>query len=75
MPVAGSRQFAEQRLRLFQIGRVEALGEPGVDWRKEVAGLGAVALIAAQPDSNRYRSDRLSQRLQIRQRKDPQFAA
>ena len=41
MPVAGSCQFVEQRLRLFQIGGVEAFGEPAVDRREKVAGFGA----------------------------------
>ena len=39
-------QFVEQRLRLFQIGGVEALGEPAVDRGEEVAGFGAPALLA-----------------------------
>jgi hypothetical protein len=46
MPVAGSRQFVEQRLCLFEIGRVEAFGEPAVDRREEVSGFGAAALVA-----------------------------
>ena len=29
--ITGSRQLIKQRLRLCQIGRVEALGEPAVD--------------------------------------------
>ena len=53
MPVAGSRQFVEQRLRLFQIGGVEALGEPAVDRREEVAGFGVAALVAAEPGEAR----------------------
>src|SRR5580700_1913139 len=44
-----SRQFGEQRLRLFQIGGIEALGEPAVDRGKEIAGFGAPALLAPQP--------------------------
>jgi len=53
MPVAGSRQFAEQRLGLFQIGRVEAFGEPAIDWREKVAGFGAATLVAAEPGEAR----------------------
>jgi len=45
----GSPQFVQKRLRLLQIGRVEPLGEPAMDRRKELAGLGAAALVAAQP--------------------------
>jgi hypothetical protein len=46
MPVAGSRQFAEQRLRLPQIGRVEAFGEPAINRLEKIAGFG-VALAAS----------------------------
>jgi len=49
VPTAGSRQLFEQPLRFFQVGGVEALGEPAVDGREEVAGLGAAALVAAKP--------------------------
>jgi len=31
-------QLVEQCLRLFEIGRVEALGEPALDRRQEIAG-------------------------------------
>src|SRR6516162_2300425 len=44
-----SPQLVQQRLRLLQIGSVEAFGEPAVDRSEEVAGFGAAALIAAQP--------------------------
>src|SRR5271165_38683 len=44
-----SRQFGEQRLRLFQIGRIEALGEPAVDRCEEITGFGPPALLAPQP--------------------------
>ena len=53
MPVAGSRQFAEQRLRLFQIGGIEALGEPIIDGGEEVASFGPPALLAPQPGEAR----------------------
>ena len=33
-------QFVEQRLCLFEIGRVEAFGEPAIDRGEEVAGFG-----------------------------------
>src|SRR5262249_47543418 len=35
---AGSRHLVEQRLRLFEISRIEAFGEPAVDRGEEVAG-------------------------------------
>ena len=41
-----SRQLIEQGLRLFQVGGVEALGEPAVDRREEIAGFGPTALLA-----------------------------
>ena len=53
MLATGSRQFVEQRLRLFQIGRVEAFGEPAVDRREKVAGFGVAALVAAEPGEAR----------------------
>ena len=49
MPVAGLRQFVEQRLRFFEIRRVEPLGEPAVDRGEECVGFGAAALVAAEP--------------------------
>jgi hypothetical protein len=45
VPRAGSPQLVQQRLRIFQIGRVETFGEPAVDWSEKVAGFGAPALI------------------------------
>ena len=36
----------EQRLCLFEVGGGEALGEPAVDWREQVAGCGAAILVA-----------------------------
>ena len=39
----------EQRLRLLEVGRVEALGEPAVDRGEQVAGFGMAALVAAEP--------------------------
>ena len=44
-----SCQLVEQRLCFFEIGRVEAFGEPAVDWREKVVGLGAVPLVTAEP--------------------------
>src|SRR5215469_17750578 len=43
----------EQRLRLSQIGRVEAFREPAVDWREKVAGFGVTALVAPEPGEAR----------------------
>jgi hypothetical protein len=48
MPVAGSRQCIEQRPCVFEIGRLEAFGEPAVDRCEEVAGFGVAALVAAE---------------------------
>jgi len=45
----GSGQLVEQRLCLFQIGGVEALGEPAVDGCEQVAGFSMAALVAAHP--------------------------
>ena len=47
---AGSRQLVEDCLCFPQIGRVEALGEPAVDRREEVAGFLVPTLLAPQPD-------------------------
>ena len=44
-----SLELGEQRFWLFEIGRVETLGEPAVDWREKVAGFGVMALVAAEP--------------------------
>jgi hypothetical protein len=48
LPVAGSRQFVDQSLRLFEIECVEAFGEPAVNRREKVASLGASPLVAQQ---------------------------
>src|SRR6516225_9504348 len=42
-------ELVEQRLRLFEIGGVETLSEPAVDWGKNVAGFCVMALFAVQP--------------------------
>src|SRR4029077_12705352 len=34
---------------LFQVGRVEALGNPAIDWSERLAGLIPLALIAPEP--------------------------
>ena len=48
-----SAQLAEQFLRLFQIGGIEALGIPAVDRREKIAGFSAAALVAAEPGEAR----------------------
>ena len=48
-PGAASPQLVQQCLRLFQIGRIEAFGEPAVDRCEKVAGFGSAALVAAEP--------------------------
>jgi hypothetical protein len=47
--IGNSCQFVEQRLCLFEIGRVEAFGEPAVDRREKLAGFDLPTLLAAQP--------------------------
>jgi hypothetical protein len=42
-------QFVEQRPRFLKIGGVEALGEPGMDGREQVVGLGPPALLPPKP--------------------------
>jgi len=44
-----SRQLVEERLCLFQIAGVEALGVPLTDRCEQIARFGAVALVAPQP--------------------------
>jgi hypothetical protein len=41
------RQLVEQHLGLLEVRRVEALGEPALDRREEVAGFSVAALVAA----------------------------
>jgi hypothetical protein len=48
-----SPELVEQFLRLFQIGRAEALGEPAVDRGEEVTGFGVAPLVAAEPGEAR----------------------
>src|SRR4029077_1549204 len=43
------REVVEQRLRVLQVARVEAFGEPGVDRGEEGAGLVALALTLPEP--------------------------
>jgi hypothetical protein len=43
---AGSRQLIEQHLRVLQIGGAEALGEPAVNGREQLARLRPPALFA-----------------------------
>src|SRR5437016_2928942 len=53
MLISSSCELVEQCLRLFQIGGVEPLGEPGVDWREKVARFGVATLVAAEPGEAR----------------------
>src|SRR5262245_46987047 len=50
------RQLVEQRLRVDEVARVEPLGEPGIDWGEEVAGFGALGLIAPEAREARRRA-------------------
>jgi hypothetical protein len=43
-----SVELIEQRLRLFQIERVEALGEPAVNWSEQFARLLYLTLVAPE---------------------------
>jgi hypothetical protein len=49
MLITSSSQLIEQRLCLYKVGRVEALGEPAVDGREQLAGFGTPAPVAAEP--------------------------
>ena len=44
-----SRQLVEQRFSVLEIGGVEALGEPAIDRRDEVARVGSLAPVAPKP--------------------------
>ena len=44
-----SRQLLQQRLRLLQVGRVKALGEPAVDRGEQIVGFGALVLLLPEP--------------------------
>ena len=48
MLTTGSRQFVEQHLCVLQIGGVEALGEPAVNGRQQLARFGPPALFGSQ---------------------------
>src|SRR5262249_6735381 len=41
-------QLVEHCLRILEVGRVEAFGEPAVDRREQVMGFGTAALVAAE---------------------------
>jgi len=43
------RQLMEQRLGVLQVGGIEALGEPAVDFSEHRARLGAAALLVEEP--------------------------
>src|SRR5216684_1638854 len=53
---ASLRELLQQRLRLLQDRRVEAFLEPAVDWREEVASLGALALVSPEAGEARSRA-------------------
>src|SRR5271167_3634277 len=46
-------EIVEQRFRLFEIGRVEAFGEPAVDRCEKGPGFGVSTLVAAEPGEAR----------------------
>jgi len=49
MSVRLRTQFVEQRLCVFEVGGIEAFGEPAVDRREQVVRFGAATLVAAEP--------------------------
>jgi len=51
----GAPELIEQRLRLFEVGRVEAFGEPVIDRRQKVASFRMAPLVA--PQAAEARSD------------------
>ena len=51
--LAGSHQFVEQRFCLFEIGRVEAFGEPAVDGAEKITRFGVAALDPPHPQWRR----------------------
>ena len=53
MSVRLRTQFVEQRLCVFEVGGIEAFGEPAVDGREQIAGCGTAALVAAEPSETR----------------------
>ena len=46
---ARSAELVEQSPRLFQIGSIEAFGEPAVDRCQQIAGFGLPTVLAQQP--------------------------
>jgi hypothetical protein len=52
-----STQLVEQRLGVLEVGGVEALGEPTVDWGEQVVGLPPLALLGPQPREASCRSE------------------
>ena len=50
------RQRVQQRLGLLEVGGVKTLGEPVVDGRQEVVGLGTLALLLPQAAEAHSRS-------------------
>jgi len=43
------RQLVKQDLGFLEVARLEAFGEPAIDWRKEVSGLIPLTLVAPEP--------------------------
>jgi hypothetical protein len=55
----GLTQLIQEHLRLFQIGRLEPFGEPGVDWGEQIDG--PAALVPLGQPSYRSRPSARSQ--------------
>ena len=49
-------ELVEQRLGVFEIGGIEAFGEPAVDGREQLARLAPPALFSPQPRQARRRA-------------------
>src|SRR6516165_10370230 len=51
-----SRQLGEESCGVLQVGGIEALGKPAVDWREQLACFRAPTLLAPQPGEARRRA-------------------
>ena len=60
-----SRQLIEQPLRFFQIGGVEAFGEPSVNRREQLARFRATTPFPPQPREARCRAQLIGRRLAV----------
>jgi len=68
-------QLLQQRLRVDQVAGVEAFGEPAVDRGEEVAGFGALALIAPEAGEARRGAQLQGSRTLLAGARTPSIAA